>query len=746
MLQNRKISLLIICLIIASDYSEQRQQGQGQIQQGRQKVSQQLQHQQQQPQTRQIDHRIIQEREHKAREILKYMNLEGDACKDFYDYACGNWLQEQNTDMASEGELISVQSQMEQFVNKQLQAILNEPIVSQEAMGIKVAKDFYKSCLRVPASSPAQRNFMHTFISHHGGLPDINRINWDANNYNWIHVIADLRRKYGLDILIGLTIDRTTPNHKAIYIEEPRTTLLPVELCSSLAAREIDEKDQVFDKIQGEIKDNLRKFSEITESNALRISGAILRFEFDLCKYMRMDQLTTPLDEEGEMALNSNRRGHPARIVENRMHGVRQSATNTLQSLNSLSDTYQINFKEFIDRSLDTGTISQVYFRSEEYFKQLSHISKKGLQASFAHYIMYRALTEINFPLNERNEQRPFYCANQVMRYLPQVLSKVYSDKFTQLEVKQDIQEMSYIIKMVFSKYLQTDVQWMTENTKRAIKLKLNTLKITFPFYQPNADILRGLPLHDDQDYWHKLETLMMYNANQTVQQVRLTNDHFNYIEAPAVSIQQKPLAYEIVVGYGLLQKPFYSPSYANSLKYSSIGVAIAREIIKIFDHEGLLQHPMNTFPYDPTTMDNFPLISECFRVQMSNHFHNNPNVFRNATKLREIMVETSALNIAFTAYINWLQQDGRPRRELELETLPDVNFTNTQLFFINFAQTHCAARHKVELAPEFLPLYRRTMEQYDINGPISNNVEFGRDFSCELGAEMNLDDKCLLY
>ncbi|XP_065372244.1 endothelin-converting enzyme homolog [Calliphora vicina] len=748
MLQNRKIKLLLICVIIAINHSEQGHQGQSQIQVRKNLPPQNLQQQQQhqQPQIRQLDQRIIQERTHKAREMLKFMNLEGDVCKDFYDFACGKWLQEQNTDKAREGDLISVQSEMEQFANKQLQVILNEPIASQEDISVKVVKDFYRSCLRVPATSPAQKKFMQNIVLNHGGLPDIKRIGWQPN-YNWIHVIADLRRKYGLDILIGLTIERTNPNHKAIYIEEPRTTLLPVELCSSLAARQIDEKDQVFDRIQNEIKDNLRNIFELTESNALRIAGSILRFEFDLCKYMRIDQMaTTPLDETGNEALNTNRRGHPARIVENKMHGVRQSTSNNLRSLRSLSDNYQIDFKDFIERSLDTTTVSQVYFRSEEYFQQLSSIARKGIHASFAHYIMYRALSEISFPLNERNDQRPFNCANQVMHYLPQVLGKLYADKFNHEQSRQDMKDMFSIIKQSFSKYLLRDVNWMADNTKRAINQKVATLKITFPTYPPNGDVLRGLPLHDDQDYWHKLETIMMYNANQTIQQVRLTNDHSNFIEAPAVTIQQKPLAYELVAGYGLLQKPFYSPVYANSLKYSSIGVAMAREIIKIFDYQGLQQNPMNTFPWDPATMESFPLISECFRAQISNYFHNNPNVYRNASKLRDIMVETSALNIAFNAYIHWLELPHRQRSELQMETLPDMNFTNTQLFFINFAQTHCAAHHKAEIVPEFLPLYRRTMEQYDINGPVSNNVEFSRDFSCEVGADMNLDDKCLLY
>ncbi|KAM7359484.1 neprilysin-2-like [Cochliomyia hominivorax] len=745
MLQNQKLLFGLICLLlIAINHTEQRQNSQGQQQSRSHQV-----------QSLQLEQRLIHEREQKAQEILKYMNLEGEPCKDFFDYVCGNWMREQDTRFAQEGDLFSVQSFMEQEVNKQLQNILDEPTTSQDSLDARVAKDFYKSCLRVAAFSPAQRQFMQNFVLEHGGLPDLKGSQWQSN-YNWIYIIADLRRKYGMDILIGLTIDRSNPNHKGIYLEEPQTTLLPVELCSSLATREIDENDQAFDRIQNQVKNNLRKWFEFNESDALRIAGSIIRFEFDLCKYMRLDQtVSTPLDTEDEQqSLIGNRRGYPARMVENKIHGVRQSATNSLQNLRSLSETFDINFKEFVDQSLETSTISQVNFRNEEYFQQLSTIAKKGLQASFANYIMYRALSELNFPPNERHAERPFYCVNSLMRYMPQVLGKIYSEKYNNEEIKQDVLEVFTIIRQSFSQHLKINIQWMTENTKKAVNQKLKTLKLHFPIYPQNVDLLRGIQFHDvlrghshdDKNYWQKLVTIMMFKANQTVQQVRLTNDHSNIVEAHAVNIQSKPLTQDLVVGYGLLQKPFYSQFHAASLKYSSIGVSIAREMLKMFDYQGLHQNPMNTFPWDPVTMNSFSLINECFRAQMSNYFHNNPNVFRNASKLRDIILESSAISVAFNAYLYWLEGERRTHTELMLETLPNINFTNTQLFFINSAQMHCAARHHNEEVPEFLPLYRRSMEQYDVNGPLCNSVEFSRDYNCELGVDMNLDDKCLLY
>lgn len=729
MLQNRKIIFILMQLIIAFVCTEQRLKPQ--------KVSPVERRNFQQPNMRQLDlqQKLVQERELKIDEMIRNMNFRGEPCKDFYDYACGKWLPRQFSYLASKGEVISVESLMAEDINKELQDVLIEPITSLDSMDTRVAKNYYAACLNESAASSKQKQFVRSFALNYGGLPDVKSIPWPGN-YNWLNVIADLRRKYNLDILIGLSIDNTSPNHKAIYIEEPKTTLLPPEICSSLASRQVKENNEKLLQLENKIKTNFLKWFDMTEVNAKRKAKTIIGFELDLCKYMRTEQMsfTSVAMEENQQA-----------------PGFRYSTNISLQNLRQISDYYLINFKDFVEISLNTKVVSQIYFRSEEYFQQLKNLNQKGLEATFANYIMYRSLEEINFPLNEKPEQRPFYCTQQVIKYLPQVLGKLYDEKYNLEDKKKDVREIFLNIKQAISNHVENNIDWLSENTKKIINQKLKNLNIIFPLYAQDPDILKGLPLHDvlrglpvqdNQTYWQKLQIIMMYKANQTIQQLQGSTDKTQYLEIPPVSLQIKPLTNELIVSYGLLEKPFYSHLHSKAFKYSSIGVSIAKEIIKMFD----LQDPFNNYPYDPSALQHFYTQSECVRLQISYFLYNKPFVYRNASKVRDILMETSAINMAFKAYLNWLDVKGRPESELQLETLPDIDITNTQLFFINYAQSRCSARVGVELAPKFLPLFRRNIQQYDVNGPLINSKEFSRDFACVLGLNMNLDDKCLLY
>ncbi|KAM7363504.1 endothelin-converting enzyme homolog [Cochliomyia hominivorax] len=719
MLQNRKFKLILLYLIMFLKNTEQSRKIQVQARNRGKKLPQ--------SQIKQLDlQQMLQhERELKAQETLKYMNLQGEICKDFYDFACEKWLQKQKPIMARDGERVSVQSLMEEQVNKELQAVLIEPITSLDSMDSRVAKDYYIDCLIESATSPLQRQFMRSFILNYGGLPDVKNIKWPTGNYNWIYTIANLRRKYDMEILIGLSVDYNEDNQKVVYIEEPKSSLLPVELCSFMASRQLNENDKVFERYLNEIKQNLLNWLELTEANARRKARAILRFELDLCKFMRRNHVD--------------------------IHYIKNIS---LHNLRHLSDCYLISFKDFVDISLENSSTHQVYFRNEEYFQQLKTLAHKDMESIFANYIMYRALYEINFPNNERPAQRPFYCVNKVIHYLPQVLGKLYNDKIHLEPIRQDIKEIFSIIKRAFNNYLEATVVCLTDNTKRLLNQTLKNLKLTFPSYPQNPDILKGLrlpnvfkdlPLKEEQNYWQKLQTIMMYKANKTIEKMNFKPEFETYAEDPPVSVQIKPAANELLVGYGILQKPFYSHLYSKALKYSSIGVEISREIFKMFEFHLFQKKYLNGFPGDPIVMNYLPRILECFQTQMKNYFYNKPLIYENGTKLYEIVLESSALNLAFNSYLEWLFIS-RTEADLQLETLPNLNFTNSQIFFINFAQSRCAGRYNVKLLPKTVPLFRRTMEEYNVNGPLIHSYEFGRDFSCPLGMPMNLDDKCLLH
>ncbi|XP_073821791.1 endothelin-converting enzyme homolog [Musca autumnalis] len=742
---NTKAVLFALLLIVS--ISEQNQ-GQGHHGQKRNGPHQERQQQQQNDDLQLKQLRAL--HENKGKEMLKFMNLQQEPCNDFYEYSCGKWLQAQNASITGRGqESWSMADLMEHQLLRQIQNILNGPRASTE-FDDTAAKQFYKSCTEAQASSQEQRDFIKKFVEYHGGLPYVKDSQWQEKQYSWIDVIAQLKHRYNLDILITLTIPRTSVG-RAIPIpilEEPKRTVIPAHLCSYLASQEMDEKDDIFNGIQAEIRDNLRSWLDVEETDAVRLAGDIQRFEFELCGYMKKRNLL----DLPNVGANKTRMRYNV-VVANKFHGVMQNINNNPQTINALENKYGLEFHRFVQICLGKGHSipREFYFRDEEYFQHLSTIARKGLTPSFAYYIMYRALSEITLPKDQapRSNERNLYCTRQTLQLFPDILGGIYQSKYRQDAVLNDLQDIFKNIRDAFGDSIERNTYWLHDYFRKDIKMR--AWKIKEPAYRGVNNAVNDLKLvNGPASYWKSWDLIMERSTQQYLQQ--LSSGYVNIIKQP---IEEPVFTYttnadvRLQFSWAYLQPPLYALHYPKSLKYSSIGYMMAREMIRHNDQQGWQGNPpplVNAWNID--ILDEFNKIKECFRVQASNYLFNSPNIYRNGTQLRDFVVDTSAVGIAFSAYMKWLEAQDEVNDELKLETLPGMDFSNTQLFFINYGQMQCSARrnHSPAAASEYFPLARHTVERLIINGPLSNGYEFGRDFNCPLGSHMNVDDKCLTF
>ncbi|XP_013118426.2 neprilysin-11 [Stomoxys calcitrans] len=666
----------------------------------------------------------IKERHYTSGEMLKLMNLEGDPCMDFYDYVCGNWLQAQNVSESEENQIITLNNRMELNVIRLLQRKFEYTNNTNS-----VVYKFYRSC--ISATEEDQRAFAKGFVSSYGGLPDI-KDTWRERSYQWNDIIAKLKLDYNLDILITFS---NLPNGRPV-LSEPQSTILPTELCNSEAASQIDEKDEIFDAIQMDIKDKLQAWFAFEEADATRLAGDIQRFEFDLCKYMRKSELLNvapPGEEETAAEDNSTARGP----------GVRNRAQNRNNA--ELENNPRLN--NFVSQMLG---LAQGQARSEfeatssaEYLQYL--ISINGRKPSFANYIIYRALSELTLPVGQPPEERQTFCIRKAMQTFPEYVGNLYQSsiggRFKDF-MKQDIASIFREIK---------------EAVPRNMKKYVDSLQVSEPLYAAGpATEPQSVVISVNGNYWEILKSVIITNNQQQAPQMGATGQQRGRSNTPLPSVANVVEAFatnlasnekHIQFGYGLLKPPFYFFNYPRSLKYSSLGFVLARELVKRYIDEQQSLEGRALSSYAQLDLNEFLTNRACFRSQVSGYFFNTPDEFRNGTQLKEIMADASALSIAFLAYNNWLEKQDALSPELKFETMPNMNFSNTQLFFINFAQIRCSAKYtKEEGAGEFLEYFPRdlnTLERWNVNGPLSNDMEFGLDFNCPLGSEMNFGDKC---
>ncbi|XP_061402127.1 neprilysin-4-like [Musca vetustissima] len=689
--------------------------------------------------------------ESKAREMLKFMNLQQEPCNDFYEFSCGKWWEAQNTTLLRGQDRWSMKDVMDHQLLMQVQNILNGPRSSTEYDDTS-AKHFYRTCNQ--ASSGEQGEFIKKFVEYYGGLPYVKDSHWQEKQYSWIDVIGQLKHRYNLDILITLTIPRTTVG-RAIPIpilEEPKRTVLPWHLCSYLATHEMEEKDEIFNDIQREIKDNLRSWLDLEETDAIRLAGDIQRFEFELCKYMKKREL---LDlPNGGDGLNKTRKRYNM-VVPNNFHGVMQNLNNNPQSVSVWENKYGLEFHRFVQISLGKGHSipREFYLRDEEYFQHLNTIARKGLTPSFAYYIMYRALSEITLPKDQapRSNERNLYCIRKTLEFFPDTLGGIYQNKYRKVEVLNDLRDIFKHVREAFGESIDTNTYWLHDSFRKDIKLRTLSWKLKEPEFRSQNDggVFEVKYQNNPRSYWQALDAVMERNAQQYLQQLS------GYPGAIKQTLDEPVFTYttnaeaRLQFSWSYLQPPYYSLNYPKSLKFSSVGFLMARELIRHYDQQGWHDNPpplVNAWNFD--IHDEFNKIKECFRIQASNYLHNSPNIYRNGSQLRDFVADTSAVGIAFSAYMKWLDDQDALNEELKYETLPGMDFTNSQLFFINYAQMQCAAGRNRDpaAASEYFPLARHTVERLTINGPLWNGLEFGRDFNCPLGSHMNVDDKCLTF
>ncbi|KAH8292057.1 hypothetical protein KR054_004167, partial [Drosophila jambulina] len=674
-------------------------------------------------------------RQRMSMDMHKYINLSADPCTDFFEFACGNWGGYHSPPTAQE--------LMENRISEQLQQLLTEPLPpqhhpngysGQSLANVRKVQAFYDSCVAVEGNATERSHFLKKILQDNGGLRNVENSNWQHNR-QWLQTLAELRRKYGLDILIGLEIDQNLQQSKGngIFFGEPKLTIIPKEHCNAFVTHGDRVKEEIYEKVQEQVAENMQDWFAMETGEAWRFGGDIVRFEFELCKGMRVEDIQEPEDESPRVLPLYRARSRTAQRQLNRRKGG-MTLTELTSEMGNLLD-----FKLFVELILENQYLGAVHLRSPEYVKRLIRTVKSNNHITLSWYIIYVALNELNQPPEEPPSQRARQCVHVIQRLFPQVLGEMFQRQVRRDNAKHDLDAIFSDVIKAFEQLMHAE--WLDETDRRTARSRLSQYRLLFPDYK-NLD-LSDLQFHKRQDYWSRLEIVLKYRSDQEFESLRESyngQDLDDSLDAFEVRTALDPHQQAVLVGWGLLQSPYYNYYYPKALKYALLGQRLASTLVLAF-----LDDEWNQ--WNELTMAGYRNETECQRAQYGSYLYNQPGEFRSATRLKEIIAAGSGLNIAFKAYLEWLeQQDYRLGPLLEKETLPQLNFSNTQLFFLYFAQSQCWAKDNQEAILDSMPLMRHTPERWDVNGPLSNSAEFGREFGCALGTPMNSGDKCLVY
>lgn len=110
-----------------------------------------------------------------------------------------------------------------------------------------------------------------------------------------------------------------------------------------------------------------------------------------------------------------------------------------------------------------------------------------------------------------------------------------------------------------------------------------------------------------------------------------------------------------------------------------------------------------------------------------------------------ENIADGGGIHQAFLAYKRWLTNQKDPKI-LENETLPELNLTNTQLFFLNFGQVWCGDIRREANKNKMMTSVQHSPARFRVLGALSNFEEFSKAFNCPVGSKMNPIHKCKVW
>ncbi|XP_014099582.3 neprilysin-4 [Bactrocera oleae] len=187
-----------------------------------------------------------------------------------------------------------------------------------------------------------------------------------------------------------------------------------------------------------------------------------------------------------------------------------------------------------------------------------------------------------------------------------------------------------------------------------------------------------------------------------------------------------------IIVPYGYLQMPIYHRSLRDIFKYSLLGFSIAHELLHGFDSVGI----------DYDSIGNIMGPSE--EIAANQRFMQGLRCMQNelatgSRSLNEKLADYEGFRLAYDTYFS----GNKTQRSAGMLSKLLPEFTDKQLFFVNFAQFFCS---KVQRSLRQTAYLEHAIDELRVLQTLANFEEFSREFGCERRAKMQSKHRCRLW
>ncbi|KAF7273625.1 hypothetical protein GWI33_013669 [Rhynchophorus ferrugineus] len=685
--------------------------------------------------------------------MQKYMNPSINPCVDFYTYACGNWklyhtippdrssydtfeIIRENLDLvlnktlSDKSDIPPNNDQLKKITFSNFFATDVTPNITTDA--IVKAKYFYESCMREDVIFNRGSEPLHKILKELGGWPVLHD-QWIGDEFDLFKLLARMRLLNN-DVIVSQWIGPDIRHADQYIIHIDQTGL-------GLPTREyfLDAKNVKY----------VTAYKILIISTAKLLGSLLVDVESDVDDIVFFE---TKLAEC--MASTEERRNISDIYLRTDLSSL------TLYFPQYDWETY-FNIILGTEISLDTPVAVYCVKYLLELVPLLSNTDRRTLQ----NYIIWRFIRHrlnnldsrfldikqrFHYVLYGREKKPPRwqFCVSEVNTHMGMALGSVFVRQYFDRTSKTDTIQMTEALIKSFENILNEN-SWLDAVTKTYARRKIEhmDLKIGFPDFILNETDLStryyDVEIHPNYFFENVLSILRHLTRVERKRLDTKVNRTLWSTSPAVVNAYYSRNKNQIMFPAGILQPPFYHKFFPKAMNFGGIGVVIGHELTHGFDDKGRLFDEFGNLKmrWKESSIKNFYEKAQCIIDQYSQYVLPELKVPLDGYLTQgENIADNGGLKQSFRAYQLWLQT--HPTAD---ETLPDLNISSKQLFFLNFAQVWCG-QQRIQEATNRLKTSVHSPGIFRIIGVLSNSREFAETFDCPAESPMNPAKKCDLW
>jgi len=296
--------------------------------------------------------------------------------------------------------------------------------------------------------------------------------------------------------------------------------------------------------------------------------------------------------------------------------------------------------------------------------------------------------------------------------------------------------EMIVSIEEAFERDLGT-LEWMDDAGKKASLYKLHKIfnKVDYPDKWRDYTTME---VGTDSLLANQIEAARFESKRQLAKIGKPLDRGEWGMTPPTVNAYYNGSLNEMVFPAGIMQLPFFSPDAPLDSNYGGLGMVMGHELTHGFDDQGRKFDGDGSLHewWTTKTTKEFEERASCVAKQYDGYVAVDDVHLQGKLTLGENLGDIGGLKLMLSAL--------RERRK-GMQPTNVGGFDDDQQAFIAFAQVWCTNARPEQLRTQALTNPHST-SQWRVNGPVTDNPDFAKAFSCPAGAPLAPVNRCAVW